>query len=418
MNKITRFDATLISAALASLFALALPAIAQDSGKPNGIPMGPIVVYPEADLTFKSNDNIYSQATTKKSSNITVLAPQVKLEAKTGPHTFDATYRVEHGVYSSSSSNNFTDQALTANAAWVFSGRSGLKLNAEHRLGHDDLGSIPGVATHGNPDEWRQSSFGAVASFGAEGAQGRIEAEAGVVNKQYDNFKSDSFGNPDNTKRDRDDAKVGATFYWRIMPKTQLLFQAAQTKVDYKQGSFIGAGGVASWTTLDSTDRKYLLGVTWEAAAKTTGFFKVGNLKKDFSDSTLRDFSGTSWDVKVKWSPLTYSEFDFTTARVANESTIGNASIDSKYGVDWSHTWNSKLSSAATYSNTKTDYQYNSGVAVQEVDKTDAFGLKLNYQWTRNVKLGVGYDYTNKTSNVATYEYKRNIFSLFLNAAI
>ena len=58
MNKITRFDATLISAALASLFALALPAIAQDSGKPNGIPMGPIVVYPEADLTFKSNDNI------------------------------------------------------------------------------------------------------------------------------------------------------------------------------------------------------------------------------------------------------------------------------------------------------------------------------------------------------------------------
>jgi hypothetical protein len=64
-------------------------------GKPSGVPVGPMVAYPEVDLTFKSNDNIYSQPAsgTRKSSNITVIAPKIKLEAKDGPHTYDAGYR-------------------------------------------------------------------------------------------------------------------------------------------------------------------------------------------------------------------------------------------------------------------------------------------------------------------------------------
>lgn len=421
MKKNMRLDISFLSAAIASLFAATtMPVAAQEAGfgKPAGIPWGPVTVYPEADLTFKSNDNIYSQANNKNSSNITVIAPKVKLEAKDGPHTYDATYRVEHGSFSSASSANYTDQGLTGNATWVFSGRSGLKLTAEYLQGHDDQGSVPGATTHANPDKWHQSTFKGLAGFGAEGAQGRIEVDGGLVSKRYDNFKSDTFGNPDNTKRDRDDSTIGATFFWRVMPKTQLLFQATQTKVDYKQASFTGVGGVPNWTTLDSTDRRFLVGVTWEAAAKTTGIFKVGTMKKDFSDGSLRDFSGSSWDGTIKWSPLTYSNFDFNTGRSANEATIGNASIDSKYGVAWNHAWNSRLSSVVTYNNTKTDYQYNAGVATPQTDKINAYGLKLNYQWTRNFRVGAGYDYTDKDSNVAAFSYKRNIYSVFLNAAI
>lgn len=413
MKKNNRFDVTLLSAAVASLFSLSMSATAQDSGKPAGVPWGPVMVYPEADVTFKSNDNIYSQPTTKKSSNITVLAPKVKLEAKTGPHTFDASYRLEHGAYSGASSANYTDQGISANAAWVFSGRSGLKLSADYQLGHDDQGAIPGATTHTNPDKWHQSSFSGKAGFGAEGAQGRIEVDAGVKSKRYDNYKTDSTtGLPDNTKRDRDDNNVGATFYWRVMPKTQLLFQATQTKYDYKPDSFAG------WTTLDSTDRSYLVGVTWEAAAKTTGIFKIGSVKKDFSDAARKDFSGSSWDGTVKWSPLTYSSFDFNTGKTTGESTIGNASLDTKYGVTWNHAWNSRLSSVASYTSTKNVYQNNAGIG--QTDKTNALGLKVNYQWLRTVKVGAAYDRTDKTSDalISNTAYKRNIYSVFLNAAI
>jgi hypothetical protein len=412
MNKNQIRDARLFCAAVAGFVGVALPAVAQESSKPSGVPVGPMVAYPEVDLTFKSNDNIYSQPAsgTRKSSNITVIAPKIKLEAKDGPHTFDVGYRVEHGSYSGVSSANYTDQALSANANWVFSGRAGLKLGAEYMLGHDDQGAVPGAATHANPDKYHQTSFNALAGYGAEGAQGRVEVEGGVINKRYDNFKLTAAGLPDNTKRDRDDTKLGATFYWRVAPKTQLLFQAVQTKYDYKPNSFAG------WTTLDSTDRKYLVGVTWEAAAKTTGIFKVGHTKKDFSDASLRDFSKAGWEGQIKWSPLTYSSFDFSSSKTPGESTIGNASLDTRHGVSWNHAWNSRLSSVASYNYTDTDYQSNAGVS--QSDKINAYSVKLNYQWMRTIKLGAGYERTDKSSTSATSAYKRDIWSIYLNAAI
>ncbi|MBK8761675.1 MAG: outer membrane beta-barrel protein [Sulfuritalea sp.] len=412
MNKNQIRDARLFCAAVAGFVGVALPAVAQESSKPSGVPVGPMVAYPEVDLTFKSNDNIYSQPAsgTRKSSNITVIAPKIKLEAKDGPHTYDVGYRVEHGSYSGVSSANYTDQALSANANWVFSGRAGLKLGAEYMLGHDDQGAVPGAATHANPDKYHQTSFNALAGYGAEGAQGRVEVEGGVINKRYDNFKLTAAGLPDNTKRDRDDTKLGATFYWRVAPKTQLLFQAVQTKYDYKPNSFAG------WTTLDSTDRKYLVGVTWEAAAKTTGIFKVGQTKKDFSDASLRDFSKAGWEGQIKWSPLTYSSFDFSSSKTPGESTIGNASLDTRHGVSWNHAWNSRLSSVASYNYTDTDYQSNAGVS--QSDKINAYSVKLNYQWMRTIKLGAGYERTDKSSTSATSAYKRDIWSIYLNAAI
>lgn len=414
MNVSSRKHSRALKTGLVSLLALSFPALAQDDGKPAGIPWGPVVVYPEVDLTLKSNDNIYSRPTATQSANITVLAPKIKLEAKTGPHKFDATYGVEHGAYSNSTFNNYTDQSLSGNAQWVFSGRSGLKLSAGYKLGHDDLGGVPGATTHSNPDKWNETKFNGTFGYGAEGSQGRIELEGGLTNKRYDNFQLTAGGLPDNTRRDYDDSKIGATFYWRVMPKTQLLFQATQTKYDYKLGT---AGWTAlGSTTLDSTDRNYLVGVTWDAAAKTQGIFKIGSVKKDFSDAARRDFSGTSWDATVKWSPQTYSSFDFNTGRSPGESLIGNASMDTKYGATWNHAWNGRLSSVVAYNNTKNTYEGNAGVI--QTDKTNALGLKLNYQWMRTIKAGVGYDRTDKTSDSATSAYKRNLYSIFLNAAI
>jgi hypothetical protein len=237
-----------------------------------------------------------------------------------------------------------------------------------------------------------------------------------LIDKRYDNFKLDSNSNPDNIKRDRDDVKLGATFYWRVAPKTQLLFQAVQTKYDYKTNSFTGVGGAANWTTLDSTERKYNFGVTWEATANTTGIFKVGHTKKDFEVSTLRDFSGSGWEGQIKWSPLTYSTVDFTTGKSPGESTIGNASLDTRHGITWNHAWSGRVSTIASYNYTDTDYQANAGVS--QSDKINAYGLKLNYQWMPTVKVGMGYDRTDKTSTSATSAYKRDIWSIFLNAAI
>lgn len=418
MNNNQIRDVRILCAAVAGFVGVALPAVAQESSKPSGVPVGPMVAYPEVDLTFKSNDNIYSQPAsgTRKSANITIVAPKVKFEAKDGPHTYDVGYRVEHGSYSGVSSANYTDQAVNGNANWVFSGRSGLKIGAEYLLGHDDQGAVPGAATHANPDKYNQTTFNLLGGYGAEGAQGRIEVEAGSISKRYDNFRFTAAGAPDNTKRDRDDMKLGATFYWRIMPKTQLLFQAVQTKYDYTQAN--APTTAPAGTQLDSTERKYNFGVTWDAAAKTRGIFKVGHTKKDFDAGSLKDFSGAGWEAQIQWKPLTYSTIDFTTGKSPSESTIGSGSMDSRYGINWNHVWSSRLSTIASFSRSDSDTKDTAAAANIQTDRTNTYGLKLNYQWMRTVKVGMAYDRTDKSSTSAASEHKKNIWSLFLNAAI
>ena len=405
--KSIRFELSLLGIALASS-SVSFFAMAQDSGQLAGVPWGPVTVHPTVDVAHKSNDNIYSQSSLKMSSNITVVAPKVKIEAKTGPHAFDATARIERGLYNSVSSANYTDQGLSGNAAWVLSGRSDLKMMAEYFIGHDDQGSTPGVTQHDKPDLWHQSSVGGTTAYGAEGAQGRVEFDAGLTNKRYDNFLRTLTSEPDNLKRDRDDAKLGATLYWRVMPKTKMLFQVAQTQYNYRLDTV-----PKLWTSLNSTDRKLLVGVTWDAAAKTTGVFKIGSEKKDFADGTLADFSGTSWDGSVRWSPVTYSGFEVASGRSTNESSIGNASLDTRLGLSWNHSWNNRLTSLLSLSNTNTDYQ-----GADQTDKVKAYGMKVNYQASRNIKLGVGYDRTDKTSSSKTAEYQRGIINIFLSAAL
>lgn len=427
MNKNTLISRFALKAGLASMVALSFSAMAQsskDSG-PAGVPWGPVRVYPEVDLTFKNDDNLYSQPAIRQrnSSNIAIVAPKVKIEAKDGPHVYDLTYKVEHGRHSYSSVDNYTDHFLGATGTWTFTGRAGLKLGADYTKAREARGSVPGTgAGHAEPDEYHQTALNAQLGYGAEGAQGRVEFDAGLTSKRYDNFQTTAAGDPDNTKRDRDDTKLGATFFWRIAPKTQLVAVAMQTKYDYKPASF-GNPLAGGWVTLDSTDRKFQVGLTWEATANTTGIFKVGAVKKDFEDARRNDFTYSGWEGQVKWSPLTYTNFDFFASRLPGESTIGGASRDTRTGVTWNHIWSSKFTTAMTYSRMDTKYQYSPLADVipatgEQRDKTDTWGLKLNYQWTRTVKFGLGYDRTDKSSNSPTSEYKKNIYSIFMNAAI
>ena len=245
MKPTRAFDYRLTSAALVLALGAVIPALAKQDDKPKGVPWGAAVAYPELDLTFKNNDNIYLQPAsgTRKSANITVIAPKIRVEFKDGANKFDVGYRVEHGNYSGVTSANYTEQAISGNAQFVFSGRAGLKLNAEYQLGHDDQGAVPqanSTSIHARPDKYHQGTVGANFGYGAEGAPGRIELDASNINKLYDNFRFTTANLPDNTKRDRDDRKLCATFFWRIAPKTNLLFAATHP---LRLCAVLGGGG-------------------------------------------------------------------------------------------------------------------------------------------------------------------------------
>ena len=368
---------------------------------PGGIPVGPLTVFPAVDLAYGHDDNLFLRPTNRSASSYTVLSPSVRAELKTGPHKFDFGLRIDDGRYHSSPADSYTDYSLNGAAGLVFSGRAGLQLRAELRHGHDPRGSTDrGVSA--SPDEYDNTGAGGLFRYGASGARGRIEIDASAYSRRYTNNRITTAGS------DRDTTVLGGTFFWRVMPRTELLAQAVHTNINYALGT----------STQSSTEDRYLIGVKWEATAKTTGIAKFGRQTKTFDSAARTNISGaSSWDVGVRWSPLTYSVFDFTTARQTGESTgIGDAVISETYNATWSHAWSSRLrtQALATYGISS----FTGVTGLSRKDDTTSFGLKVAYDFRRWMRLGAEFTHSERSSNINTFDFKRNVLLFTVGATL
>lgn len=405
-------NSTLVGAVLASftfgVFAQSAAPVKPTYEIPSGVPGnddGPrgislqegVNLYPSVGFSFGRDDNLFLTNTNRKSSNIYTLAPALKLQARRSETILTVDLRSKSGRYAQSRADDYTDYHLGGTGEFIFSSRMGLRLGAEYNRGHDPRGSTDrGIS--GVPDEFRNSGVNGLFAFGGNEARGRFEFEASSYNKRYTNNRATTFGS------DRDTDAFAGRFFFRVSPKTSFLVEARNAKLDYKSSTSI----------LDSTERFFLAGVTWDATASTSGTVKVGQIRKDFVSSRLADFSGTGWDAAVQWAPTTYSRFGFNTEKAFGESTgLGDFILSKRYGVNWTHDWNSRFTSVAYVTRANDDFS-NAGRS----DTTDTIGLKLNYKVRRWLMLGGELSNADRDSNSPNFRYKKNIYLFTVGATL
>lgn len=364
-----------------------------------GVPFGPLVVFPAMEYSIAHNDNLFSSNLNKVGSTQTVLSPSVRVDFRSGANRFGAIFRIDDGRYLTSSADNYTDFSLSGNASLAITGRASLNVRGEYRRGHDPRGSTDRVGST-TPDEYINQGVDGIFSYGAPGARGRIEVDGGAFSRQYQNNRAVTAAS------DRNTTQLGVTFLVRVAPKTEALALVQRRNIDY----------VDPASTQDSVETRYQVGAKWEATAKTAGIVKFGRLEKAFDAGSRTSFSGSSWDGTVRWSPLTYSVFDFNSSKGTNEST-GTADflVTRTYGVNWNHAWNSRFSSAASASWRKDDFL---GAGGGRIDRTGSVGLRLSYQWQRWLRFGGEYSWTERTSNPSTFDYTRQVFMFTVGATL
>ena len=208
-----------------------------------GFPVGPLNVFPGIDLAHGYDDNLFLEQQQYEIIRLHGREPLRARRGQAGPHKFDVTLRITNGHYWSSSADNYTDYSLIGNGDMVFSGRAGLKLRAEFRHGHDPRGSTDRAATS-TPDQYNNYGLDGVFRYGAPGAQGRIEIDAGAFARRYTNNRATTDVSNHNTSR------VGGTFFWRVMPRTELLVAGAPRRHQLPDDS--------PPSTQDSTENRYL----------------------------------------------------------------------------------------------------------------------------------------------------------------
>ena len=352
-------------------------------------------IIPGITVALGRDDNMFFSDANRQSSSIRVVSPFLRLEGAPGAHKYDLTLRADDGHYGSDQADDYVDYGLAGNADLSFSARSGLRARLELRHGHDPRGSTDrpfGI----RPDEYNHMGGEGVLRYGAAGARGRIELDGGYFRRRYTNNREITAAN------DYDQGTGGATFLWRVQPRTQLLMQAQRRAYNY----------VLPASTLDSTETRLYGGARWQATAKTDGSAKIGRLKKEFRDSTREDVVSGSWDIGIRWSPLTYSAVDFLTSKQTTESTgLGDTIITKLHAVSWTHDWNSRVRSQLVGSWRGDVYQ-----GATREDQTRSLGVNLSYQFRRWLRFGAEATRALRDSSADNFDYHRNV--IFFNVTV
>ncbi len=351
-------------------------------------------VAPYINLSLGRDSNLFLLQNNKKASNFRILNPGFVIEAHSPQSMYKLAYDGKFASYASSKRDNYEDHMVAGTGEFLFSQRSGLRIGLDFFSGHDARGSTDrGISIA--PDKFDNSGFNALYAYGANGALGRFELEGGAYRKRYTNNRDFTFGS------DRNSTSLGGRLFYRVMPKTYLLFELKQDRLDYtfEQSPF------------DSKETRYLVGATWEATAATTGTVKFGRIKKDLRLG--RDSTSTGWDAQIQWMPFTYSKFNFNTSKSFSESTgLGDFILSKRYGVTWNHSWTQRFETTASLSRADDDYQ-----GFSRNDSTNAIGFKVNYKFRRWLTVGGEVSHTNRDSN-REFDYKRNLYLLTLGATL
>ena len=368
-----------------------------------GIPYGPLVVYPAAEIAVRHDDNLFRARANEKSVWAIVLSPSVKVALDQGAAQYALSYGAEVGRYASSSADNYVYHLLDAEAGFELDARNRVAVEAGLAAKSDPRGTgrSEGVAGNADPDEYREVSAGVTYDLGASDTPAHLQVMSGHLNKRYTNNRASTF------TRDRSNTDFGALASYRIWPNTVLLAEIDRTFINYRSVA-------PAAPRLDSQETRYRIGATWDATFQTQGTLKFGLLTKRFNDPTRNDFNGATWELGASWRPLSYSRVDVSVDRTTEETNgTGDFIRSDGFNATWSHAWLKRLSSHVSLGYSDDDF----GSSARQ-DTVFDLGAGVEYQFRRWLTLGAEYTRADKDSNVNTFDYQQNVFMLTAKARL
>ena len=381
---------------------------AQQYEEAASIEFGGFDIVPTVDLGINYDDNLTQTNAQKIDSWSRLVSPNVTFQTQFAANTFQLGYRLRNESFFSSQADNYTDHFLLADLALEFNVRHRLDTSIEFEDGHDQRGSNFSIGSGQNlsePDQYKQFQFDAIYSYGAFNADGRLEAKFNLRELNYD------INTPRYRARDRQMATLSGTFYYRVGATLDATFDLRRTDIDYRFA-------LNALNPLDSVVHEYLVGLKWEATAKTSGFVKIGYEEKDFASSSREDFSGFDWAAGVTWQPTEYASIDFVTSADTDETNgEGNFIRGRTHSVDWRHEWLRRLRSSVRigWNDNRYEGQLIDGFDIRS-DDNFSFRMAGYYQFRRWLNFEVSYRYSQRDSNRNAIEFDRN--QLMFNALI
>ena len=217
--------------------------------------------------------------------------------------------------------------------------------------------------------------------------------------------------------KDSSNKEYGSTIYYKLMPKTDALLEIKQRELEYKDKISSGAY-VGQRSGYDITS--YLVGLSWDATAKTTGYAKVGRRYRDSKLKGVDNEGYNGWEVGITYMPKSYSTLELSTNRdyglVSDSPSSTSFTKGTSSTLSWNHSWTNRIGSRVFYTYTDDKIESAAG-ATQKNRKTKQFGVAATWKVRRFANLTLGWENTDRSediqsSSVKDDSFKRNIYRL------
>jgi hypothetical protein len=357
-------------------------------------------IIPNASLTETWDDNIYGTPTGEVSDSITTLDASVNANSNWARHRLNLDAGVSADAYADNDSEDIVDWWLGADGRYDLSAKShalgGLRFMKEH----EDRSSPDSITGASDPTTYLSS----IAHLGVAHQLAPFTIRLGGVIEKLD-FDTGSAPGFDINQRDRRQYSLGTRFSYQLKPDREVFLQASTDAREYDD-STVGR---------DSDGYRLGLGLRIKQGADFEAEGFIGHLMQYYDDVALKDVSALYFGGELKWKPAAQTRVNATLDRSVDETTLSGASslLNSTVGARIEHDLNSQLALNAAVSYAKSDYQ---GVNVELNEFSVSVGAR--YYFNRHVFVSGGYRRISRDSNVAVYEYDRNVVFLAVGYAL
>ncbi|WP_197411256.1 outer membrane beta-barrel protein [Colwellia sp. TT2012] len=325
------------------------------------------------------------------------FSPELQYLTHLGKHIFSMQYQGEYAAYKENNKLNYNNHDIALFARLDHS----LKINSAFKLSYKDEIEEPGSNNSSslfirqfNQTKIKQAT--AKFYYGSKQSIGQLVLGLDHRENRYTNNLQGY--------RDVDRNSITGTFFYRIAPKTRLLFQASMGNYNYIIKS--------QFPDQSSKENFYLAGIEWDITAKTSGTFKLGYQGKNFEQKVYNDISGLSYMLDMTWKPNTYSTIEIGASRMTRESSqrLTSAFVTNSYTANAEHEITPRTKLKASYTVDSDDI-----VSIRSrTDKRHKLVLGVEHSLLTWLNIGIDYQFIERNSDLEIYNYKTTSIGLSL----
>ena len=205
--------------------------------------------------------------------------------------------------------------------------------------------------------------------------------------------------------KDRDDNSYAGYIYYTYSPKTSIFVNYKYIDISYDTN-----------VTEDNEQSHYNLGLKWQPTEKTKLVATLGMVDRS-SDKAAGDKSEFAGELTATHELTAKTTMQVVAARKVSESTVSTAaySNDTVLSVSLMENFTEKIVGIMAITYSQNDFQENAG-QVGRSDDIYSIAPSLRYMFKDWLMADLGYEYSERDSDIDTYDYKANKLYLRFSA--